>query len=107
MCLYGWETVPEDAGREVGSGGCARGAPPPTRDTGFRPRSADVRSPSRTQEPSMLIDVKTNPHHTTWERMLATWERADDIEAIDGAWVFDHFYPLMGDTHGPRLEGGA
>jgi F420-dependent oxidoreductase-like protein len=53
----------------------------------------------------MLIDIKTNPHHTTWELMLATWERADGIDSIDGAWVFDHFYPIIGDTNGPCLEG--
>lgn len=53
----------------------------------------------------MLIDIKTNPHHTTWAAMLATWRRADEIEAIDGAWVFDHFYPIVGDTNGPCLEG--
>lgn len=53
----------------------------------------------------MLIDIKTNPHHTTWEQMLATWERADEVDVIDGAWVFDHFYPIVGDTKGPCLEG--
>jgi len=53
----------------------------------------------------MLIDIKTNPHHTTWEAMLTTWQRADDIDLIDGAWVFDHFYPIVGDTSGPCLEG--
>jgi F420-dependent oxidoreductase-like protein len=52
-----------------------------------------------------LIDIKTNPHHTTWERILATWQRADDIDLFDGAWVFDHFYPIVGDTDGPCLEG--
>lgn len=52
-----------------------------------------------------LVDIKTNPHHTTWERILATWRRADSIDLFDGAWVFDHFYPIVGDTDGPCLEG--
>ena len=52
----------------------------------------------------MKIDIKTNPHHTTWDRLLATWERADEVELIEGAWVFDHFYPILGDTDGPCLE---
>ena len=53
----------------------------------------------------MKIDIKTNPHHASWDRMVATWERADQIEAIEGAWVFDHFYPIVGDHAGPCLEG--
>lgn len=53
----------------------------------------------------MHYGIKTNPHHTTWDRMLATWRRADEIELIDSAWVFDHFYPIFGDSDGPCLEG--
>lgn len=53
----------------------------------------------------MKYGIKTNPHHTTWEAMLSTWQRADSIESIDSAWVFDHFYPIFGDTDGPCLEG--
>ncbi len=53
----------------------------------------------------MRYGVKTNPHHTTWDRMLATWQRADQIDVFDSAWVFDHFYPIFGDPDGPCLEG--
>ena len=53
----------------------------------------------------MKYDIKTNPHHTTWDAMLATWQRVDENELFDTAWVFDHFYPIMGDTDGPCLEG--
>lgn len=53
----------------------------------------------------MKIDIKTNPHHASWDLMVATWHRADEIEAIEGAWVFDHFYPIVGDHAGPCLEG--
>jgi len=53
----------------------------------------------------MKYGVKTNPHHTTWDRMLATWQKADAIETFDSAWVFDHFYPIFGDSDGPCLEG--
>jgi F420-dependent oxidoreductase-like protein len=52
----------------------------------------------------MKYGIKTNPHHTTWDRMLACWQRADEIELFDSAWVFDHFYPIFGDTDGPCLE---
>lgn len=53
----------------------------------------------------MHFGIKTNPHHTTWDAMLAAWKRADQSENIDSAWVFDHFYPIFGDTDGPCLEG--
>jgi F420-dependent oxidoreductase-like protein len=49
--------------------------------------------------------IKTNPHHTTWAAMLSAWKRADELDNIDSAWVFDHFYPIFGDTDGPCLEG--
>lgn len=52
----------------------------------------------------MLIDIKTNPHHTTWDRLLGTWQRADETDFIEGAWLFDHFYPIFGDTDGPCME---
>ncbi|MCP4227680.1 MAG: LLM class flavin-dependent oxidoreductase, partial [Actinomycetia bacterium] len=42
---------------------------------------------------------------TTWETMLETWRRADDIDVIESAWVFDHFYPIYSDPTGPCLEG--
>ncbi len=53
----------------------------------------------------MRYGIKTNPHHTTWDRMLATWQRADAIDIFESAWVFDHFYPIQGDPTGPCLEG--
>ena len=52
----------------------------------------------------MLIDIKTNPHHTTWDRLLGTWQWADETDFIEGAWLFDHFYPIFGDTDGPCME---
>lgn len=52
----------------------------------------------------MHYGIKTNPHHTTWDHMLSTWQRADRAEVIDSAWVFDHFYPIFGDPNGPCLE---
>ncbi len=52
----------------------------------------------------MLIDIKTNPQHTTWDRLLKTWQRADEADFIEGAWLFDHFYPIFGDTDGPCME---
>lgn len=39
----------------------------------------------------MLIDIKTNPHLTTWDRLLGTWQRADEADFIEGARLFGHF----------------
>jgi F420-dependent oxidoreductase-like protein len=52
----------------------------------------------------MKYGIKTNPHHTTWDRMLATWQKTDETDLFDSAWVFDHFYPIFGDPEGPCLE---
>ena len=53
----------------------------------------------------MRFGIKTNPQHTTWPELLAMWRRADGNEAIESAWVFDHFYPIFSDSAGPCLEG--
>jgi len=48
---------------------------------------------------------KTAPQNTTWADMLAVWREADDIEIFESGWLFDHFYPIVGDPAGPCLEG--
>ena len=53
----------------------------------------------------MRYGIKTNPQHTEWDPMVATWIKADEVDIIDSAWVFDHFYPIAGDSNGPCLEG--
>ena len=53
----------------------------------------------------MKFGIKTNPQETTWPDLLAMWRRADAIEAIESAWVFDHFYPIQSDPNGPCMEG--
>jgi F420-dependent oxidoreductase-like protein len=37
--------------------------------------------------------------------MLEVWRAADDIEAFESGWTFDHFYPIYSDSTGPCLEG--
>ena len=49
--------------------------------------------------------VKTPPQHGTWDEFLDVWRAVDECDAFAQAWNFDHFYPLIGDTHGPCLEG--
>ena len=48
--------------------------------------------------------VKTPPQHGPWQDFLDVWRATDECEAFAAAWHFDHFYPLIGDTHGPCLE---
>ena len=53
----------------------------------------------------MRFAFKTAPQNTTWADMLAVWREADDIEIFESGWLFDHFYPIVGDPAGPCLEG--
>jgi F420-dependent oxidoreductase-like protein len=48
---------------------------------------------------------KTAQQNTTWDDMLAVWKEADQIELFESGWNFDHFYPIVGDSAGPCLEG--
>ena len=48
--------------------------------------------------------VKTPPQHGPWQDFLDVWRATDACDAFAQAWNFDHFYPLIGDTHGPCLE---
>ena len=49
--------------------------------------------------------IKTAQQHTTYEAMLKVWQEADKNEAIEHAWIFDHFAPIQGDLDGPCFEG--
>jgi F420-dependent oxidoreductase-like protein len=49
--------------------------------------------------------VKTAPQFTTYDDMLRVWREADEVNAIESAWLFDHFIPLGPDLTGPQLEG--
>src|ERR1700728_2157636 len=53
----------------------------------------------------MRFAFKTSPQNTTWARMLAVWQAADDIDVFESGWTFDHFYPIFSDSNGPCLEG--
>jgi F420-dependent oxidoreductase-like protein len=51
------------------------------------------------------LTFKTLPSGCQWETLLAWWLEAEDIEALDGGWLFDHFYPIYGEPTGPCFEG--
>jgi F420-dependent oxidoreductase-like protein len=55
---------------------------------------------------SLRFGIKTAPQYTTYEDMLRVWQEADEIPAIEHAWLFDHFMPIGNyDPSGPCLEG--
>jgi F420-dependent oxidoreductase-like protein len=54
---------------------------------------------------TLSFGVKTAPQHTTYDAMLQLWQEAEEIPAIEHAWLFDHFAPIQGDVAGPCLEG--
>lgn len=35
--------------------------------------------------------------------MLGIWKEADQAEIFETAWIFDHFYPILGDPKGPCM----
>lgn len=53
----------------------------------------------------MRFAFKTSPQNTTWTDMLRVWQAADQIEMFESGWTFDHFYPIVGPSSGPCLEG--
>lgn len=53
----------------------------------------------------MRFAFKTAQQNTTWSDMLAVWKAADEIELFESGWIFDHFYPIAGDSAGPCLDG--
>ncbi len=53
----------------------------------------------------LRFGIKTAPQNTTYQDMLRVWLEADEVPAIEHAWLFDHFMPLGNDPTGPCLEG--
>ena len=58
-----------------------------------------------TEKKRLRFGIKTAPQNTTYEDMKRVWLEADEVPAIEHAWLFDHFMPLGGDPTGPCLEG--
>jgi alkanesulfonate monooxygenase SsuD/methylene tetrahydromethanopterin reductase-like flavin-dependent oxidoreductase (luciferase family) len=49
--------------------------------------------------------IKTAPMHNTYRDIERVWREADDIPAIEHAWLWDHFLPLAGPPSGAVHEG--
>jgi F420-dependent oxidoreductase-like protein len=51
----------------------------------------------------MRVGLKINQHQLDWSELLARVRLADRL-GFDGAWIFDHFKAMEGDTAGPCME---
>ena len=52
----------------------------------------------------MRLGLDVSQHQLTWPELLER-TRLAERSGFDGAWLFDHFFPLYGDRNGPCLEG--
>jgi probable F420-dependent oxidoreductase len=48
------------------------------------------------------VGVQLHPQ-TSVEELRAAWTAADGL-GVDSIWIWDHFFPLYGDPHGPHFE---
>lgn len=51
----------------------------------------------------MRFGLDCSQHHQTWDSIVERVQYAEET-GFDGAWVFDHFKPLYGDSAGPCFE---
>src|SRR4051812_14269374 len=53
--------------------------------------------------PGPKIGVQLHPQHTTVSELRDAWRAADAL-GVDSIWLWDHFYPLYGESDGPHFE---
>lgn len=49
------------------------------------------------------VGVQLHPQATTVEALRTAWKAADALE-VDSIWIWDHFYPLYGDSAAAHFE---
>ncbi len=49
--------------------------------------------------------IMTAPMQVGYRDVLLVWREADELPAIEHAWLFDHLMPIAGDPAGPVHEG--
>jgi len=52
----------------------------------------------------MRLGIDVSQHQLSWDQLLERVRFAEEA-GFEGAWIFDHFRPLYGDSAGPCLEG--
>ncbi len=53
--------------------------------------------------PAMRIGIDVAQHQLGWEELVGRVRFAEEA-GFDGAWLFDHFKPMFGDSVGPCFE---
>lgn len=48
--------------------------------------------------------IKTSQINTSYLDVLRVWQEADETDAFDSAWLWDHLVPMRGDVSAPALE---
>ncbi|MYR06186.1 LLM class flavin-dependent oxidoreductase [Gordonia sp. SID5947] len=54
---------------------------------------------------SPSFGIMTAPMQVGYDDIQRVWREADQVSAIDHAWLFDHLMPIGGDPDGPIFEG--
>ncbi|NDZ96504.1 LLM class flavin-dependent oxidoreductase [Streptomyces sp. SID6673] len=49
--------------------------------------------------------IMTAPMQVGYDDILRVWREAEEVSAIEHAWLFDHLMPIGGDPDGPIFEG--
>jgi probable F420-dependent oxidoreductase len=52
---------------------------------------------------TVKVGVQLHPQATTVNALRAAWREADSM-GVDSIWVWDHFYPLYGDSEAAHFE---
>jgi probable F420-dependent oxidoreductase len=50
------------------------------------------------------VGVQLHPQHTGVPELRDAWREADAM-GVDSIWLWDHFFPLYGESDGPHFEG--
>lgn len=48
--------------------------------------------------------IKTSQINTSYGEVLRVWQEADEIDAFDSAWLWDHLVPMRGEVTAAALE---
>jgi alkanesulfonate monooxygenase SsuD/methylene tetrahydromethanopterin reductase-like flavin-dependent oxidoreductase (luciferase family) len=53
---------------------------------------------------SISFGIKTTQINTSYSEIRRVWQEADEVDAFDSAWVWDHLVPIRGEVTAPALE---
>jgi alkanesulfonate monooxygenase SsuD/methylene tetrahydromethanopterin reductase-like flavin-dependent oxidoreductase (luciferase family) len=53
---------------------------------------------------SISFGIKTTQVNASYGEILRVWQEADNVDAFDSAWLWDHLVPMRGEVTAPALE---